>query len=256
MINRKTSIIVTLPTVPFLFFQLHRYIRCYGAAYHQGNISQNGLQIYSIWHLVIYRKVLKTVSGMIRSRSQLHIVFGQREHPSMTVWPTRMIMGPRRPSVPEPVISREVLVCGLYPLNNFVNCELWVEGALFLALDMTVSSEGTGQHQSSSLNSESLGCSPVFSGKVLTQRSASVSGRRSNAHYKHSCPPGFPTLPRTMHPYLDAANDYITPKSVHRSFERRISNIPACRYLPNESQELYSVRMQSTYATVSHVAFQ
>lgn len=249
------STIVTLPTVPFLFFQLHRYIRCYGVAYHQGNTSQNGLQIYSIWHLVIYRKVLKTVNGMIRSRSQLHIVFGQSEYPSMTVWPTRMIVGPRRPSVPEPVISREVLVCGLYPLNNFENCELWVERALFSALDMTVSSEGTGQHQSSFLNPESLGCSPVFSGKALTQRSALVSTRRSNAHCKHSCPPGFPTLPRTMHPYLDAANDYITPKSVHRSFELCILNIPASRYLCDESQELYSVRMQFTYETVSHVAF-
>lgn len=193
---------------------------------------------------------------MIRSRSQLHIVFGQSDQPSMIVWPTRMIVGPKWPSVPEPVISREILVCGLYPLNNFENCELRVEGALFSALDTTVTSEGTCQHQSSPLTSESLGCSPVFSGKVLAQRSASVSGRRSNAHHKAQLPTRLPNSTKNDASPPDAVNDYITLKSVHRSLERRILNIPAGRYLLNESQELYIIRMQSTYATVSHVAFQ
>lgn len=180
--------------------------------------------------------------------------FWTERAPPITAWPTRMIVEPIRPSVPEPVISREFLVG--FILLQLRELRTMGRKRVIFGFGYDSSSEGTGQHQSSSLNPESFGCSPVFSGKVLTQRSASVSGHRSNSHYKHSCPPGFSTLPRTMHPYLDAANGYITPKTVHRSFERRILNIPAGRYLHNKSQELYSVRMQSTYATVSHVAVQ
>ncbi|OWT41323.1 hypothetical protein C362_00789 [Cryptococcus neoformans Bt1] len=202
---------------------------CYGIAYPQADTGQCGREIYNMWHFVTYRKDVQ--NGEWHNQESQPIARTENECTAMTVWPTRMIVKYRWPSSPELVLSEEILVCEVHPLSNpstthdsFENGESRVEGALVSALDTSIPSIVTGQRQPPSLTPKRIGSSLVSSHKTFNQPSASLDDRR--IHPRHSCPSGFPTLPRRMHPLLDAVNDYITCKGAeYRSFERRMSSL-------------------------------
>lgn len=203
---------------------------CYGIAYPQPNTGHCSRQTYNLWHFVTYKKNVQ--NGQWRNQQWQPIARTEGEYTTMTVWPTRMIVKSIGLSTPEQAVSEEILVCEVYPLSNLRtthasvdNREPWVEGASFTALYTAISSVGTGQHQSSPLTPERIGSSLVSSRKTLTQPSASVDGRRPSTGHRRSRPSGFPTLPRRMHPLLNAVNDYITCKGAeYRSFEQGMSS--------------------------------